>query len=181
MDRIGERMAVSAAKQRVAKVRQVRTIQEFKAFIMKGNVLDLAVGIIIGVAFGAVVSSMVNDVLMPPIGVALGGVDFKEAYVVLKPSSDGNWTFSSLAAANAAGAVTWRYGSFVNAIINFVIVAFAVFMMIRTVARLRDREEVRKGAAPTETECPFCLLKVPLKAVKCGHCTSELPAAPAPG
>jgi len=177
MDSMGERMAVSVAKKGVAKVREVRTIQEFRAFILKGNVLDLAVGIIIGVAFGAVVASMVNDVLMPPIGVALGGVDFKEAYVVLKPGTDGNWSYPSLTEANAAGAVTWRFGSFVNAVINFLIVAFAVFMMVRTVARMRHKEEQRKEAAAPEKECPFCRMKVPLLAVKCGHCTSELPAA----
>jgi len=160
----------------VGKVRKVKTLQEFKAFIMKGNVLDLAVGIIIGIAFGAVVTSMVNDVVMPPIGAALGGVDFKEAYVTLKEGTPAG-PYASLANATAAGAVTWRYGAFVNAVINFLIVAFAVFMMVRTVARMRARSEVEEEKAPTEKECPFCRLKVPVAATKCGHCTSSLPAA----
>lgn len=159
----------------VGKIRKVRTLQEFKAFIMKGNVLDLAVGIIIGIAFGAVVSSMVNDVIMPPIGVALGGVDFKEAYVVLKEGTPAG-PYPSLANATAAGAVTWRYGAFVNAVINFLIVAFAVFMMVRTVARMRSRSEAKEEKAPTEKECAFCRMKVPITATKCGHCTSALPA-----
>ena len=174
-------MAVSAAKKGVARVREVRTIQEFKAFIMKGNVLDLAVGIIIGVAFGGVVASMVNDVLMPPIGLGLGGVDFKEAYVVLKDGPGAEIPpFPSLANATADGAVTWRFGAFVNAIINFLIIAFVIFMIVRTVGRMRAKEEAKAEAAPTEKECPFCRMKVPLLAVKCGHCTSDLPTAKVP-
>jgi large conductance mechanosensitive channel len=173
-------MATSAAGKGVAaigKARKVRTVEEFRAFIMKGNVVDLAVGIIIGVAFSGVVTSLVNDVMMPPIGLGLGGVDFRESYVVLK-DGPGNVTppYDSLAAANADGAVTWRFGSFVNAVINFVIVAFSVFVMVKVIGRMRAKEEAKAEAAPTEKECPYCLMKVPIKAVKCGHCTSDIGA-----
>ena len=163
----------------VGKVRDVKTIQEFKAFIMKGNVIDLAVGIIIGVAFGTVINSMVNDVIMPPIGLAVGGVDFKETYVVLKAGKSGNTSYPSLDTAVKDGAVTWRFGLFVNSIINFLIVAFAVFMLVRSVGKMRAREEAKKEAAPpTEKECPECLMKVPIQARKCGHCTSEIGEGP---
>jgi large conductance mechanosensitive channel len=162
----------------VVKVREVKMIQEFKSFIMKGNVLDLAVGIIIGLAFGTVVNSLVNDVIMPPIGLATGGADFKDSYVVLKdaPGYSGNYT--SLSEAQKLGAVTWRYGLFINTIINFLIVAWAVFMLVKAVAKMRAKaeakEEAKKEEAPTEKECPHCLMKIPMKATKCGHCTSEL-------
>lgn len=167
---------VAKGKGSVEKVQKTKMVQEFKAFIMKGNVLDLAVGIIIGIAFGTVITSLVNDVIMPPIGLALGGVDFKEAYVVLKDGSPAG-PYTSLANATAAGAVTWRFGVFINTVINFLIIAFAVFMMVRTVANMRKKEEAKEAKAPTEKECNYCKMKVPITATKCGHCTSALPAA----
>jgi large conductance mechanosensitive channel len=158
------------------KVREVKTIQEFKAFIMKGNVLDLAVGIIIGVAFGTVVNSMVNDVIMPPIGLAVGGVDFKDTFVVLKAGKSGNTSYANLKLATDDGAVTWRVGQFVNTVINFLIVAWAVFMLVKAVGKMRAKEEAKAATKKeaTEKECPHCLLQVPIKASKCGHCTSEI-------
>jgi len=174
-------MAAVAKKglQTVVRFKEVKTIQEFKAFIMKGNVLDLAVGIIIGLAFGTVVNSLVNDVIMPPIGLATGGADFKDSYVVLKdaPGYQGNYT--SLSEAQQLGAVTWRYGLFVNTVINFIIVAWAVFMLVKAVAKMRAKEDAKK--VETEKECPHCLMKIPIKAMKCGHCTSTLEeTSPAP-
>lgn len=151
-------------------VPDVKLVAEFKAFIMRGNVVDLAVGIIIGVAFGAVVTSLVNDVIMPPIGLALGGVDFKESYILLKDGIPPA-PYTNLDAAKAAGAVTLRMGVFINAIINFLVVAFAVFMMIKALARMKAKEE---AAAPTEQPCPQCLMKVPIGAKRCGHCTAQL-------
>ena len=148
--------------------------KDFKAFITKGNALDMAVGIIIGVAFGLVINSMVSDVLMPPIGLATGGADFKDSYVVLKA---GKWPgpYTSLKNATDAGANTLRIGVFVNTIINFLIVAFCIFMLVRQVGKMRAREEAKKAAEPpTEKECPHCQLKIPIKAIKCGHCTSDL-------
>jgi len=171
-------MAVGRVK-KVAKVRDVKLVKEFRAFIMKGNVLDLAVGIIVGLAFSGVVNSMVNDVIMPPIGTALGGVDFRDAFVVLKPGSPYPGPYATLANATQNGAVTWRFGSFVNTVINFLIVAFAVFMMIRVVARMRAKDDAKQEAAPTERDCPRCLMKVPVQATRCGHCTSEIAVAAA--
>jgi large conductance mechanosensitive channel len=147
--------------------------KEFKGFIMKGNVMDMAVGIIIGIAFGAVITSMVNDVLMPPIGLALGGADFKESFVVLKEGSP-HGPYPSLANATAAGATTLRYGAFINTIINFIIIAFCIFMIVKVITNMRKKEEAEKAA--TEKDCPHCQMKVPIKATKCGHCTSEIPA-----
>lgn len=159
-----------------AKVKDVKLVKEFKAFIMKGNVLDMAVGIIIGLAFGTVVTSMVNDVLMPPIGMALGGMDFKDSFIVLK---EGKWPgpYPSLTNATSSGAVTWRYGAFINTVINFLIVAFAVFMLIRSVAKMQRKEEAKKEEVPTEKDCPYCMMKIPIKATKCGHCTSGIEEA----
>lgn len=150
-----------------------KLIDDFRAFIMKGNVLDMAVGIIIGLAFSAVVTSMVSDVIMPPVGLALGGADFSETYVVLKEGADGNTTYPSLAAAKEAGAVTWRVGLFVNTLINFMIVGFVIFMIVRMAAKAqRKKEEAPKD--PTDKDCPKCLMKIPIKATKCGHCTADL-------
>ena len=160
----------------VGRVKDVKLLKEFRAFIMRGNVLDLAVGIIIGIAFGGVVNSMVNDVVMPPIGAALGGVDFREAYIVLKPGTPGP-PYASVVNATAAGAVTLRYGAFLNAVINFLIVAFAVFMMVWTVGKMRAREKEKEEQRPTEKECPHCFMKIPIRAVRCGFCTSTLEAA----
>ena len=158
------------------KVTKPKMVDEFREFLLKGNVLDLAVGIIIGLAFSGVVNSLVNDVIMPPVGLALGGADFSDTYVVLKPGTDGNTTYASLAAAKAAGAVTWRLGLFLNTIINFVIIGFVIFMIVRVANKARRKQEAAPAAQP-ERDCPRCMMKVPLKATRCGHCTSELAAA----
>jgi large conductance mechanosensitive channel len=146
-------------------------LKEFKEFAMKGNVLDMAVGIIIGGAFGKIISSLVSDILMPPIGKLMGGIDFSNIFINL---SDG--TFASLKAAKDAGAATINVGVFINAVIDFVIVAFAIFLLVRGVNRLR-REEAAPPPAPSTKDCPHCLSAVPLKATRCAHCTSELKAA----
>lgn len=144
-------------------------LKEFKEFAMRGNVLDMAVGIIIGAAFGKIIGSFVEDILMPPLGMLLGKVDFSNLYVSLTGQS-----FPSLAAAKAAGAATINYGVFFNHVFNFLIVAFAIFLLIRQVNRLK-REEAAP-AAPTTKECPYCLAAIPQKATKCGHCTSAVSA-----
>jgi large conductance mechanosensitive channel len=144
-------------------------IKEFKEFAMRGNVLDMAVGIIIGAAFGQIVTSFVQDVLMPPIGRLLGHVDFSNLFVNLSGTH-----YPTIAAAKAAGAATLNYGLFLNTIINFLIVAFAVFLLVRQVNRLAPKP----APAPAETrDCPYCLTAIPLKATKCAHCTSELSTA----
>lgn len=143
-------------------------LKEFKEFAMRGNVLDMAVGIIIGAAFGGIVTSLVNDVLMPPVGLLLGKVDFANLFIVLRGDH-----FSTLAQAKAAGATTLNYGVFLNAVVNFLIVAFAVFLLVRQVNKLR-REP---APAPTTKECPCCYSNIPLKATRCPQCTSELKTA----
>jgi len=145
-------------------------IKEFKEFAMRGNVLDMAVGIIVGAAFGQIVTSFVQDILMPPIGRLLGHVDFSNLFVSLTGTQ-----YDTLAAAKAAGAATINYGLFFNTVINFLIVAFAVFLLVRQVNRFAAKPA--PAAAPTTRDCPHCLIAVPLKATKCGHCTSELRAA----
>ena len=144
-------------------------IQEFKDFINRGNVIDLAVGIVIGAAFGTVVKSFVDDILMPPIGRIIGGVDFTNLFIDL--SGEG---YTSLDVAREEGAATINYGIFLNNVITFLIVAFAVFLVVQSYNRLRTLEE---AAPPTETEkeCPFCRMRVPIPATRCAHCTSELP------
>ena len=145
--------------------------KEFKEFAMRGNVLDMAVGIIIGAAFGTIVTSLVNDVIMPPIGLLLGNVDFSNIFAVLKEGKVAG-PYASVASAKAAGAVTLNVGLFINTIINFVIVAFAIFLLIRSINRLKRQED----AAPTTKDCPYCLSSIPVKATRCAHCTSELKA-----
>lgn len=147
-------------------------IKEFREFAVKGNVVDMAVGIIIGAAFGTIVQSVVNDIIMPPIGLLLGNVDFSSLFVVLREGATAG-PYATPAIAKAAGAVTLNYGLFINTIISFLIVAFAVFMLIRAINRLK-REQPAPAAAPTTKECPFCYSSVPIKAVRCPHCTSEL-------
>jgi len=147
-------------------------LKEFKEFAMRGNVVDMAVGIIIGAAFVQIVTSLVNDVLMPPIGLLLGNVDFSNLFLVLKGGTEAG-PYASLADAQAAGAVTLNYGVFVNTVISFVIVALAVFLLIRSINRLQ-REEEAPPAEPTTKECPHCLSTIPLKATRCPYCTSEL-------
>ena len=144
--------------------------KEFKEFAMRGNVLDMAVGIVIGAAFGKIVSSFVADVLMPPIGLILGKVDFSNLFINL-----GKGTYTKLAEAKAAGVPTLNYGLFANTVIDFLIVAFAIFLLVRQVNRLRAAP-APVPAAPTTKDCPFCLTAIPLKAVRCPACTSDLKA-----
>jgi large conductance mechanosensitive channel len=144
--------------------------KEFKEFAMRGNVMDMAVGIIIGAAFGTIIASLVNDVIMPPIGLLLGNVNFSDLYVVLRGGGVPG-PYASLAAAKEAGAVTLNYGAFVNTIVNFLIVAFAIFMVIKNMNRLK---RPAPAAAPTTKDCPFCFSSVPIKAIRCPHCTSDL-------
>ena len=143
-------------------------IKEFKAFIMRGNVLDLAVGIIIGAAFGKIVTSFVSDILMPPIGVALGKVDFSNLFIDLSGQHH-----PTVAAAKAAGAATINYGLFINAVIDFLIVAVVIFLIIRAVNRM-----ARKPAPPPPNtkDCPYCYTAIPIPAIRCPHCTSQLEA-----
>lgn len=150
-------------------------LKEFKEFAMRGNVVDMAVGIIIGAAFGTIVKSLVADVLMPPIGLLLGNVDFSELFIVLKAGTAAG-PYAALAEAKAAGAVTINYGVFANTVISFLIVAFAVFMVIRGLNRLKRQEEA-PPAEPTTKECPYCLSTIAIKATRCAHCTGELKAA----
>jgi large conductance mechanosensitive channel len=150
--------------------------KDFRAFVMRGNVMDLAVGVIIGAAFGSVVNSLVTDVLMPPLGIATGGVDFSDKYLLLKPGSATPPPYPTIAAAKEAGAVTLNYGAFINATIAFLVVAFAVFMLVRAVNRL-----YRRPAEPTPNTrpCPHCTMTISNAATRCPHCTSELAARPA--
>ncbi len=145
--------------------------KEFKEFAMKGNVLDMAVGIIIGAAFGKIITSFVSDVLMPPLGLLLGGVDFGNKFLVLKGGA-----FDTLDAAKKAGAVSINYGMFVNTVIDFLIVAFAIFLLVKQVNRLKRQPEAAPPP-PNTKDCPYCLSAIPLKATRCGHCTSEVKAA----
>ena len=147
-------------------------LKEFKEFAMRGNVMDMAIGIIIGAAFGPIVGSLVSDVIMPPIGLAMGNVDFSNLFMTLKEGAAAG-PYASGAAAKAAGAVTINYGLFINTIINFIIVAFAIFMMVKVMNRMK-REQPAPAAAPTTKDCPQCAMTVPISAKKCGHCTSQL-------
>lgn len=148
-------------------------LKEFREFAMRGNVVDMAVGIIIGGAFGTIVKSMVDDVLMPPIGLALGGVDFSDFFVTLKQGAAAAGPYATLADAKAAGAVTMNYGMFFNAVISFLIVAFCVFILIKGMNAAKRKEEAAP-AAPTTKECSFCAMSIPIAAKRCGHCTSQL-------
>jgi large conductance mechanosensitive channel len=140
-------------------------LKEFKEFAMRGSVLDLAVGVIIGAAFGKIVSSLVDDVLMPPLGRLIGHVDFSNLFVNLSDKS-----YETIAAAKAAGAPTLNYGNFINTIINFLIVAFAIFLLVRAV----NRWTAKPAAAPTTKDCPQCAMAIPVAAKRCGHCTSQV-------
>lgn len=144
-------------------------LKEFKEFAMRGSVLDMAVGIIIGTAFGKIITSMVNDVLMPPVGLLVGNVDFSNLFINLSGKS-----YRGLAEAKAAGAVTMNYGVFLNTVVDFILVAFVMFMLIRQVNRLKRLPE--SPPAPTTKGCPYCLSDIPLKATRCPHCTSQLEA-----
>jgi len=150
-------------------------LKEFKEFALKGNMLDMAVGIVIGAAFGAIVSSLVADVIMPPIGLLLGKVDFSNLFVVLKEGGAAG-PYASLAAAKQAGAVTLNLGVFINTLISFLIIALTIFLVIRQVNKLRRTPEA-PAAAPTTKECPYCYSSIPIKAVRCAFCTSDLKTA----
>ena len=143
-------------------------LKEFKEFAMKGNVLDMAIGVIIGAAFGKIVSSLVGDILMPPIGKLMGNLDFSSLFVALDGKS-----YASLEAAKSAGAPTINYGVFINTVIDFVIIAFVIFLLVRQINRLKKEAP----AAPTTKECPYCFSQIPLKATRCPACTSEVRAA----
>jgi large conductance mechanosensitive channel len=142
--------------------------KEFKEFAVKGSAVDLAVGVIIGAAFGSIVNSLVKDVIMPPISLLTGGLDFSNKFVVLRAAKDGSVMFNTPADAVKAGAITWNYGNFITLVINFLIVAGAVFLLVRAV------NKVWQPTVAKEQDCPACAMKVPLKATRCPHCTSEL-------
>ncbi|MGL6071089.1 large-conductance mechanosensitive channel protein MscL [Craterilacuibacter sp.] len=146
-------------------------LKEFRDFAVRGNVLDLAIAVVIGGAFGTIVKSMVDDIIMPPIGMLLGNVDFSNLFLVLKEGSKQAAPYISVAAAKDAGAITLNFGLFINAMVSFTIIAFAIFMLVKVINRLK-REEV--PAEATTQDCPYCLSSIPLKASRCPHCTSQL-------
>lgn len=148
-------------------------LKEFKEFAMRGNVVDMAVGIIIGASFGGIVKSLVDDVIMPPIGLVLGNVDFSNLYFVMKEGVAAAAPYASLAEAKKAGAVTLNYGLFINAVVSFTIVAFAVFLLVRGINRLRKQEEAA-APAPFTKVCPCCYSEIAIQATRCPHCTSDL-------
>jgi len=149
-------------------------LEEYKTFAIRGNVVDMAVGIIIGAAFNGVVQSLVKDVLTPPLGLLMGDVDFRNLFVVLRDGTP-EAPYATLEAAQSAGAVTLNLGVFVNAAISFFIVTFAVFLLVRYINRLREPDAAPEPAAPTVKKCPYCVSDVPLPATRCPHCTSDLP------
>lgn len=149
-------------------------LKEFKEFAMKGNVLDMAIGIIIGAAFGTIVKSLVADVIMPPIGLLLGNVDFSSLYILLKDGAKVVGPYASLTDAQAAGAVTLNYGVFINTVISFLIIAFSVFMVVKSINKLKRKEEEIPPTAPTTKSCPFCYSVISIQATRCPACTSEL-------
>jgi large conductance mechanosensitive channel len=149
-------------------------LKDFKAFVTRGNVVDLAVGIIIGVAFGAIVTSLVNDIIMPPIGLALHKIDFANLAIIIKQGVPAG-PYASLAAAKDAGAIAISYGQFINTIINFLILAVVIFfVVVRPIARMQAPKKAAAPAAPTTKDCPFCATAIPIKASRCPNCTSEL-------
>lgn len=149
-------------------------LKEFREFALRGSVLDLAVGIIIGAAFTSIINSLVNDIIMPPLGLLLGGVDFTNFYVTLKPGSPAG-PYSALTDAQAAGAVTVNYGLFLNAVVSFLLVALAMFLLIRAINRLQATKDAKASQAePTTKDCPFCFSSIPLAATRCPNCTSQL-------
>jgi large conductance mechanosensitive channel len=150
----------------------MKMLKDFKEFIIRGNVVDMAIGIVIGAAFGVIIKSLVEDVIMPPIGLLLGNVDFTNLFFILKDGAVAG-PYASLADAKKAGAVTINYGVFINTIISFLIIAFAIFLLVRNINKLK-REEKAPPAVPTTKECPYCLSVIPIKATRCAHCTSEL-------
>lgn len=147
-------------------------MKEFREFAVKGNAIDLAVGVVIGAAFGKIVSSLVDDIIMPPIGMILGKIDFSNLFLMLHEGTPSG-PYASLADAKKAGAVTLNYGSFINVMVSFVIIAFAVFLLVKAINRLRRQEE----AAPSTKACPYCQSTIALAATRCPNCTSDLKAA----
>jgi large conductance mechanosensitive channel len=150
--------------------------KEFKEFAMRGNVVDMAVGIIIGAAFGTIIKSLVDDILMPPIGLFLGNVDFSNIFLTLKDGAKAAGPYASVAAAKQAGAVTVNLGIFLNTVISFLIVAYAVFLVIKVINRLKE-EQAAPAPAPATKDCPFCYTAIPIQASRCPHCTSQLQEA----
>lgn len=148
-------------------------LEEYKTFAIRGNVVDMAVGIIIGAAFNGVVQSLVKDVLTPPLGLLMGDVDFANLFIVLREGTPAA-PYATLEAAQSAGAVTLNVGTFVNSLVSFLIVSFAVFLLVRYINRLREPSTAPEPAAPTVKKCPFCISDVPVDATRCPHCTSEL-------
>jgi large conductance mechanosensitive channel len=146
-------------------------LKEFKEFAMRGNVLDMAIGIVIGAAFGKIVTSFVSDILMPPIGLLMGGVDFSNIFIVL-----GEGDYASLDAAKEAGAATWNIGLFINTMIDFLIIAFAIFLVVKAINNMKRKEAV-PPPAPSEKSCTFCATTIPIKATRCPNCTSQLESA----
>ena len=144
--------------------------KEFKEFAVKGNAIDLAVGVIIGAAFGGIVTSLVKDILMPPIGLVTGGLDFSNKFLILKEAPGGG-VFTTAADAVKAGAITWNYGNFITVVINFIIVAFCIFLVVRA---LNQMQRPGPASAPVSKDCPACQMTIPIKATRCPHCTSEL-------
>jgi len=151
--------------------------EDFKKFAIKGNAVDLAIGVIIGAAFGSIISSLVKDVIMPPISLLTGGLDFSNQFVILRAAKDGSTAFHTPADAVKAGAITWNYGNFITLVINFLIVTGAVFLLVRAINKLREPAEEKE---PDKKDCPECAMKIPFKAMRCPYCTTELsePAAP---
>ena len=147
--------------------------EEFKEFAVKGNAVDLAVGVIIGAAFGSIVSSLVKDVIMPPVSLLTGGLDFSNKFVILRAAKDGSTAFNTPADAAKAGAITWNYGNFITLVINFLIIAGAVFLLVMLINKLREPAEKE----PDKKDCPACAMKIPAKARRCPHCTTELTQA----
>jgi large conductance mechanosensitive channel len=150
--------------------------KEFKEFAVKGNAIDLAVGVIIGAAFGGIVASLVKDILMPPVGLVTGGLDFSNKFIVLKEGADGATSFATPADALAHKAITWNYGNFITLVINFVIVAFCIFLVVKAVNKMK---RPAPNAKPVSKDCPACAMTIPIKATRCPHCTSELSGAAA--
>ncbi|MDQ6656116.1 MAG: large conductance mechanosensitive channel protein MscL [Verrucomicrobiota bacterium] len=145
--------------------------KEFKEFAIKGNAVDLAVGVIIGAAFGSIITSLVKDILMPPIGLVTGGLDFSNKFAVLKNAPNGG-AFATAADAVKAGAITWNYGNFITVVINFVIVALCIFLLVRALNKMKRPKTT--DTAPVSKDCPFCQMTIPIKATRCPHCTSEM-------
>ena len=157
-----------------------KLLEEFKDFIIKGNALDLAIGVIIGGAYGSVINGIVNNLLMPPLGLLLADVDFTDLYIQLNRKAVELAPHTTLAAAKEQGAVVLAYGSFITTLLNFIIIAFSIFLLVKGIQTLRNgtsklkKNEAPEAAEPTEKLCPFCQTKIPVKAVRCPHCTSEL-------